>query len=208
MLEMARRLKISDKKIQEQCTVGKFGRDLEDRLRTLSEAIMDVRRRVEGDVQPYTGKEAVAGAFFRYKNVFRGGLGILVRIIGLTLILLLIGFSYLFITMERTGGIEKEIDQAQAQIQVLEKELAEIQDEMRPVEKEMKSLEGKTYKRQSKVRWMELRVELKKIEEEAQAVEGNLALKQIELKDAKERLKDIENRSFIERLFRIEDEKN
>ena len=206
MQEMARKLKASDKKVQELCTVGKFGRDLEERLRTLSEAVQDMRRRVEGGAQPYTGKEAaVAGVFFRFKNVFRGGLGFIGRIISLTLILLIIGFSYLFITMDRTSGIEKEMARTQAQIQILEKELAGIQDEMKPVEKKMKYLEGKTGSRKSKVQWMELRIELKKIEEKAQVVEGDLALRQLEQKEAEERLQSIKTRSFLERLFRIQD---
>lgn len=205
MQEMARKLKRADKKVQEQCTVGKFGRDLEDRVRTLSEAVADMRRRVEGGTQPYSGKEAVAGAVSRVGRRFEGGLGFVGRIITLTLVLLLIGFLYLFITMERPGGISNDIAETEARIQVLENELAGIQDEMRPIERQLKDLEGKTFSRKSKVQWMELRVELKKIEEKAQVVEGDLAIQRTELSKARERLQSIKEKNFLERLFRVKD---
>jgi len=203
MRDVVLKIKSSDKKVQEQCTVGRLGRDLENRLKTLSEAVDEIRRKVEGGPQAYTGKEAVAGALSQATKAVPGGLGILFKVLGAAVILAAGAFLFLFVTMEKQGGIEAAIGQAQAEIQVLEGKLGEIQERMRPVEKEMNALAGKTFDRKSKVKWLELQVELNKMEDEAKVVEGDLALKRMALAEEQEKLAALQGRSFIERLLRL-----
>ncbi len=201
--ELSGRLKASDREVQAQCTVGELGRDLEERLKILSDAVRDVRRQVEGGPAEYTGKEAVAGAVVRAGETVRGGLAVLGRMLGVAVVLLAVVFGYLFFTMEREGRFETEISRHRQEIQALQKELAGVrQDKIAPLEFRIRQQEREGYSRRDKVRVMELSVELEALEQEALALQGRIEQQRRRLEEAERSLETLKQKGFWERLLR------
>lgn len=203
MRELAARLRAPDPAIQEQCTVGKLGEDLEHRLKLLSDAVKNVQRQVEGGPAEYSGKEAVSEAFTRAGEAVRGGFGVLGKALGVGLVALVVVFGYLFITMERQGGLEEEISRHRQEIQLLRKDLHRLEeDKIDPLEFRIQQQEREGYSRRDKVRLMELSVKLEALEQEAQELEGRIEQHRRSLQAAEKTLEALRRKGFFERLFR------
>jgi peptidoglycan hydrolase CwlO-like protein len=158
---------------------------------------------VDGAPADYSSMEAVAGAFSRAGGAVRSGFGLLGKVIGMVLLALAVAFGYLFFTMEREAGIEKEIARQEQQIQVLQKELSVIeQEEISPLEEQIEALEREGYTRRHKVRLMELSVQRDELEEKAGAVQGKIEQHRRSIRAAEESLRVLKEKGFFERLLR------
>lgn len=203
MQELARRLKEPDRALQEECTVGALGKDLEERLRALSDAVRDVRLQVKGGPPAdYSGKDAVAGAFYRAADTARRGVGVLGRIVVVTVAFAAVAFGFLFATMEREGRFEDEIARNQEQVRVLEKDLSVLEEEMITLKRRIREMERKGRTRQDKVRAMELSVQLDELEQKAVALYGGVEMHQRSIHKAEASLEALRRKGFLDRLLR------
>ncbi|MFO7785137.1 MAG: hypothetical protein ACQET7_08930 [Thermodesulfobacteriota bacterium] len=202
MRELALQLKEPDRSLQEKCTVGELGKDLEERLRALSEAVGEVRLQIEGGSGEYSGKEALSGAFCRAGDAVRSGFGILGKSVGVAVVVMAVVFGYLFITMEREVKFEDVIARNQEQVRVLEEDLLLLDKEMTPLEQRIEELESRGDTRRDKVRSMELSVELDELEQRAMVLRGKLAQHQRRINDAEASLEKLRRKGFLDRLLR------
>lgn len=201
MRELAQRLEASDAAIQEQCAAGRIGQDLEDRLKTLSDAVKGVRLQVEGAPRGYTGTEAVAGAVLRAGGAFRGGLGWTVKALGFLLLLGIGVFFFLFFTMEKEAKYITSIERNQAQVKQLQNDLAGIESRLTPLEERVKYMEGRILTREEKLRFMEMELALRKLEKKARSTEGEIDQHLHTIQEAEEDLRRLRQKGFLERLL-------
>lgn len=199
---LARQLKEPDRALQEKCTVGELGKDLQVRLRVLSEAVKEVRHQIEGASGEYSGTKALTGVFYRAGGAFRSGFGILGKVLGVAVVVTAVVFGVLFVTMEREGTFEEEITRNREQIRVLEEDLSLLHKEMVPLERRIQELEQKGGTRQDKVRMMELSIELDELEQKAIVLRGRMEQHLVSLRDAEASLDELQSKSFLDRLLR------
>ena len=203
MRNLAERMQEAAPPLREECKAGGVGAALETQLRALSEAVREVRRQVEGDPAGYSGTEAVAGTVARAGRAVLGGVGVLGKVVGVILLALIVVFGYLFVTMEREAGFEKEIEARRQQIQVLKEDLSRLeQEKIDPLEFRIRELEREGSGRSDKVRELELSVKLGALEQEAATLRGEIKQHEIGIQAAEEALKSLERKGFLERLLR------
>lgn len=200
--DVARRMRSPDQTLQEKCLLGELGKELEERLRSLSEAMKEILLQVEGSGPKYSGKEALAGAFHGTGQAIRGVISTLGKIAGLVFLALALVLGYLFATMEREGSVKEDISRNQEQISVLEKELSRLEKEMLPLIRQIEEPRGRWAARSDMVRAMELSVKLGELESEASTIRGSLDLYQRRMKEAEASLEELRGKSFLERLLR------
>ena len=202
MEELIRRLKSPDETLEQECTIGQLGQDLEDRLTTLINAIKGVQSQVDGRPAAYSGREAVSATVSRMGDAARGGLGMVGKIIGMALVALVVAFGCLFLTMEREGSFENEIERGDRKIRALQEEVAALEERMQPIEDRITNLDRLGTTRMDKVRMMELSVELQELEKEAQSFRGEIEMEERRIQEAREALLALQEKSFFQRLFR------
>jgi hypothetical protein len=161
-----------------------------------------VQSQVDGRPAAYSGREAVSATVSRMGDAARGGLGVAGKIIGIALVALLVAFGCLFLTMEREGAFEKEIARGDRQIQAIQDEVAALEEKMRPIEERITNLDRLGTTRMDKVRMMELSVELQALEKKAQSFRGEIELEERRIQKAREALRVLREKSFLQRLFR------
>jgi hypothetical protein len=199
---LAERMKEADPTLRKRCATL-VGSALETHLKRLSETTHEVQRQVEGAPDRYSGTEAVAGTFLRAGQAVLGGFGVLGKIAAVVLLAMAVTFGYLFFTMEREGSLEKEIATHIRQIQVLEEEVTGLEEEqIAPLERRIRELEREGAGRSSKVRKLELMVELGELERRAATLRGEIKQHQIAVQEAEASLESLKQKGFFERLVR------
>ncbi len=188
---------------RKECEAGGVGAALEEQLRSLSEAVREVRLQVEGEPAGYSGTEAVAGTVARAGRAVLGGFGVLGKAVGVILLALIVAFGYLFVTMERETVFEEEIEARRQQIQLLKEDLSRLEREkIDPLELRIRKLEREGSGRSDKVRELELSVKLGALEQEAATLRGEIKRHEIGIQTAEEALTSLERKGFLERLLR------
>jgi hypothetical protein len=202
MRDLAGRMKEADPALRKDCAT-KVGSALEAQLKRVAEAIGDVRRQVEGGPDHYGGTEAVTGTVLRAGRAVVTGFGLLGKIVGILILALVVAFGYLFATMEREGGFEKEIAERSRRIQILQTELSRLEEEkIAPIERSIQVLERQGADRADKVRKLELMVELGDLEQKAATLRGEIRQHQTAVQEAEASLETLKRKGFLERLLR------
>lgn len=199
---LAAQLKNPERSVQEKCAAGELGRDLEERLGVLSEALKDLWGQVKGAPTEYSGKEALTGALHRAGGAVSGGLGILGKVLGVGFVVVALVFGYLFFTMEREEALEKRIAGNQEEVAALRQDLSQVSRKAASVELRIKELDRTGSTRQDKVQAMELSVKLEELEQQALVIRSRVEQHQRVIEEAERSLQELRHKSFLERLLR------
>ncbi len=202
---IAQHLQNPDKEINEKCTVGALGRELEESVNKLTEAINAVRIQVEGESPVYTKADSILGLFGWLRPV--GNLmATLSGFIGKLFIFLIIAsiliFSYLFLTMEKEGDILKEIAKSEAYIQSQQEILSQLDYEKDQISRQIASIEKRDLNRQDKIEIMDFEMGINKLDNKRHKIEAEMSMYDNELKDNQRKIEEIKKKSFIKRLLR------
>jgi len=202
---IAQHLQNPDKEINEKCTVGALGRELEESVNTLTEAINAVRIQVEGESPVYTKADSILGLFGWLRPV--GNLmATLSGFIGKLFIFLIIAsiliFSYLFLTMEKEGSILKEIAKSEAYIQSQQEILSQLDYEKDQISRQIEAIEKRGLNRQDKIEIMDFEMGINKLDDKRHKIETEISMYDKELKDNQRKIEEIKKKSFIKRLLR------
>jgi hypothetical protein len=201
--DLAVRMREADPALRKECAAGQLGTALEGQLKALSDAVQEVRRQVDGEPARYSGTEAVTGTFRRAAHAVLGGFGVLGKAVGVVLLALIVAFGYLFVTMERETGLEKEIAAHRRQIQVLKEDLSRLEQEsIGPLELRIRQLEREGSGRADKLRKLELSVELGKLEQRAASLRGEIKQHRMGIQAAEASLESLKRKGFFARLLR------
>jgi hypothetical protein len=198
----AQSLKEPDEELNERCTVGELGRDLETSIATLSDAIKVIRGQIDGSGTTYTTKDSViklAGGFQALWSFIKTTITVSLKIlIGLILVAIL-PIAYLLFTMETEGRFLKELVKSQTQIQVHEDIVSQIDLKKEELSQKIKSLEKGTPSRQDKVEIMDLEIEIHRIDNEREKSEYEIDTHKKKAADYQRRIKEIKETPFTQR---------
>ncbi|MFC1825454.1 hypothetical protein ACFL9T_22300 [Thermodesulfobacteriota bacterium] len=201
----AQRLKEPDEKLNQECTVGALGRELETQLKSLNQAVEDIKKQVEGLSRPYRKTDAFIRVFSGLKDVLRpitnAGPLLLKIFLGL-LVVVALTFGYLFFTMEKEGSLSQEIAQSEGYINSRQDELSRLQREANELKSTIDAMRDKQLTRQQKVELMELGSKLSMINNERQQIEDAVRTHEAKIADTRKKIEEIRMKSFIKRVFR------
>jgi len=203
----AERLQNADAAINNKCAGGQLGRELEEMVSTLTAAVNEVTFKIEGKLPGSARRYSLLSLFKPFKAVGRlvSAFSSLVVKLALFLIILAIGpLAYLFVSMEKEGGIQKAIDQSHAYIQTQSQALSSLEQERAQIAKQIQAmrLREEELNRQEKIEIMELSVKVHALDQQRQAIEVEIASQENQITDNLERLKEVKNKPFLKRLLR------
>ncbi len=203
--DIARDLQRPDKKINEKCTDGALGRELEQRVRDLGENIEEIRVHVEGRTAVYTKVEAVLGLFGRLKPAVRAvatSSSLTVKLLAVVIIASLAPFSYLLLTMETEKDLLQEISRIEIRLQSEQETLAKLVAEKAEISRQIETMRNEDMSRQAKIEVMDLNVKVHKLDGELQQVQIEIDAHETEMEARQRRLEEIRSKPFLKRLLR------
>ncbi len=203
--DIARDLQRPDKKINEKCTGGALGRELEQRVRDLGENIEEIRVHVEGRTPVYTKVEAVLGLFGRLKPAVRAvatSSSLTVKLLAVVIIASLAPFSYLLLTMETEKDLLQEISRIEIRLQSEQETLAKLVAEKAEISRQIETMRNEDMSRKAKIEVMDLSVKVHKLDGELQQVQIEIDAHETEMEARQRRLEEIRSKPFLKRLLR------
>ncbi|MBN2123157.1 MAG: hypothetical protein JW821_02590 [Deltaproteobacteria bacterium] len=203
---VALRLTEPDRETLDRCTIGDLGKELDGLVRSLTRSILSVRMQVEGSPPAYTKKDSLLGFFDWLKPIgtlfsFLSG-----RFLKILLVLVLaagVAFSILFSTMERAEPIQERIKHSEAIIRSQKEILADLIREKEDIFRGIESLKRADQTRERKVEIMDLHMKARDVEEKENNVHGEIGAHEAIIQQSKEKLEEMREKSFLERLLRL-----
>lgn len=191
--------------IIDRCVVGELGRKLESDVTSITEAINLIKNKVLGSGLTYTKKDSVFNLVGRLNNIW-GSIGSVVTI-GLKILICLfliaiVGFLYLFFTMDSESDVLKEIAKSEAAISEQKEILSQLDQKKEEISRDIKSREKRYLARQEKIEILDLDMEIHKLEEGRTKAEAEISNHEKLIEDSKKRIEEMMNKSLIKRLLR------
>ncbi len=114
----------------------------------------------------------------------------------------IVPFTYLYVTMESEEKLLEGISQSQTYIQTQQEILATLDYQKEQISEKIESMSRRELTRQEKVAVMDLYVNMHKLDEERSKVQLEIELQEQKIGERQERIEEIKEKSFIERLLR------
>ena len=198
-----------DTSLNDRCIVGQLGRDLEDRIKSLSAAISTIRARVEVGDLTYTKTDSILSIFggsahigSSIGNAFNLGLKVIIFLMVIAVIL----FFFLFLSMENTEVLLKEVSTKQEQIDTQREIMTGLDLDREKISQKITAIEkraGSELTPKARISIMELEMALNKIDEKRIQVELDLAIHQEILVKNQKKIEEFNRKSFMRRLLRL-----
>lgn len=205
ILGKAQFMQKSVNKIQEKCVLGELGHELEDDINSISNAINRIKRKVEGKDVTYTAKDSMSSLFSGITNIgtFVGKVfSISIKIFFVLLLIAVFLFGYLYITMEKIGDVQKEIDNTQALIQSKRDLISQLEEKKGQLEDKKRSFGKGDLALKERIELMDLDVDIHKINEERQQIVAEVEDQENRLAENQKKIDEMGKRSFLKRLLR------
>jgi hypothetical protein len=201
----ARHLQEPDNDISKKCSAGELGRELEASVDVLAETVNAIRIQVEGELEGYSKKEAILAQVGRVKSV--GHLiavlaSLAFKVIGVLVLVGAMVFSYLYFTMESDEALLKELDQSKSRVESQMKLIARLEGERAEVAARLDSIPGGELDREGKVEVMDLSMQIQRLDERVHGAEVQIDLNKRKIKDTEERIAELKEKTFLQRLLR------
>lgn len=201
ILIMARRLQEPDQGLNEKCSMGILGRELEAQVKTLALAIGKLKTKVEG-THAYTPRDAFARALGGL-TLLGGFIRMFTKILAFALILAMIPLAYLYFTMENEGALQQEVARNNAHIQAQMGILADLEQKKKEILSQIRQLEQVRKSRQDTVDILELNQKLLGIDGDRNRVEADIRINAKKNEDVKQKIQKLRGKSFVERILRL-----
>jgi len=203
---IARRLQNPDRKIDDQCTTGELGRELVGHTRSLTEAVLTIRRQVEGEVLIYTRKDSLLDLASSVKagaSSVGTAVGYLFKIlIGVVLVSIAL-FPYLFVTMEKEDTLLKQIALNEATLQEQKELLLKLEKRRAEIKQKIESMRRKAQSRQDKIDLLDLNVLIHNVNKKRNDAELEIARHERKIEQDRKKLEELRSKPFIIRLLRM-----
>ncbi|MFC1867027.1 hypothetical protein ACFL0H_02720 [Thermodesulfobacteriota bacterium] len=193
------------KDVKESCSSGELGRKLESDVKSIANAIDLIRVQVYGSASGYTRKDSVSGLFGRFSGIGQsmGNAVILgVKLLCGLIVIAILAFLFFFITMEKEGGLLKDIAGSRDYIQTQKELVTQLNLKKEEISKEIKSLEKGDMVRGEKIVILDLEADIHKINQDLHKAEAEVAAHEKNITDNQERIEDLKKVPFMKRLLR------
>ena len=203
---LAHQLQNPDKTLNERCTVGELGQELEGHVDTLKDAVKSIKDQVYGKTPAYTKAESIANVFEPLQGtgtLLIGPLRFIIKVLIIVVLISILPFTYLFLTMETEKGLLKEIAQHEAFITSQQEIVSEWHLEKERIAKEIDRARGSAKGRQDKIGILDLNMELHKVDEEVRKLEVSIHIREKKITDKGKKIDGIKRTPFLRRLLRF-----
>ena len=203
--EISLRLQNPDQELNERCTIGDLGRELETHLETLTDTIGSLRDQVEGGGLTYTKKDSFLDMFGGLRHsgsLAASGLGKALKIIAVILGLCAIAFIVLFFTMEKEKALLGRIATSESHIRSQQEILSGLDREKQQLFEKTTALQAGDITRQEKVEILDLVMKIHDLEERRQKVQVQIHVQENEIKRHREKVEAMKKKSLLQRLLR------
>jgi flagellar biosynthesis chaperone FliJ len=202
---IAHDLQRPDRKINEKCSAGALGRDLEQQVKALGETIDKIRVQVAGHTPVYTNVEAVLGLFGRLKPAVRAvatSSSLTIKFVVLLILASLLPFSYLLFTMETEKDLLQEISRIETSLKSEQDVLAQLVAEKAAIQRQIETIRNEDMSRQAKIDVMDLNVKVHDLDGKLQQVQIRIDVDEAEIDERQRRLEGVRTKSFLKRLLK------
>jgi hypothetical protein len=201
----AQRMQKPGKEVQQKCVVGELGQGLEKDIQSISEAIGRIERKVEGRDVSYSAKDSMSSLFSGVTSIgaFIGKLiSITVKVLVVLLLIAASILGYLFFTMEKISDVEKKLEQGQMALRSNQEALSQLDRKWAQLMGKKQSYTKKDLDLKEKIEFMDLDVEIHKINETMQQVTAQIENNENEIAASQKKIEEMENTPFLKRLLR------
>jgi hypothetical protein len=198
----AQLLQRPDKRVSDECTVGKLGADLEQILKTLTEAIGIIKGKVEGEVEDYTKKDAVVKGAKAAGSLVSYVVSLVIKFIMLLVVLAIGPAVYLGVTMDREGSLQEQLVESKARIQSQKTQIDLLRKERDELSGRIESSKGDNLSRQQRLEIIDLNVKVQGLEQKAQKAEAEIAEHERIIKVTQKKIEEIKSKPFLQRFLR------
>lgn len=191
-------------KIKSDVMSGKFCTALNSHLKEIKEGVNKIWVQVKGTELKYTRKEAIEGVIGR-SQIF-SGLGSLAsffgKIIAGLLVIVIAGFIYLYMTMEKESTYRREneenntfVEQQLNRVDEIEERKAELNERLAIENK--KELTSKT-----KIAILDLEIKIQELNTELHDLEASISSRKASISKNSEKIEELKRKSLFEKLLR------
>lgn len=199
----AQSLQNPDQDINEKCIVGSLGRELEDHIKSLSNAVNAIKSQVEGRGLTYTKKDSTVGIFAQIRDSLGSSFFLGLKIFLCLLVLSLLSFFYLFLTMENRENLLKEIGESEAHIKSLQQIVSQLDLKNNEISERIQSLErGGDPSRKERIERIDLELKIQKNLDERLKSQAKIEMHDKKILENRKKIEEIEKSSFFKRLLR------
>jgi hypothetical protein len=203
--EIATTLRRGKSDVEAKCRARELGRELTKEIIELRTGVQDISQTVSGKVSGYSIADRIAGqgekvsSALYYLSPFAP---IPRKVILAALTVALIGFGYLFFTMESENALIQSIKDDVVFLQTQEKVLSAKKEEHREIKEEIKNRDKQNLDRKDKIELLSLSVEEQKIAEFIEKTTVSIEKREKELAEKNERLEELQKKSFFRKLLK------
>jgi len=185
-----------------RCGEGELGRELKLDIENLAAAVDAIASRVEGRLPERPSKKASSRAAYNITDLISSSLRKLVPALALLAGIACLAFGYLYWSMEREDAVADRVAAMEGRLHSSQRILEEIDREKDRAFQRMESLKRNDLPRAEKIEFMDLGLELHKIEERKIKAEVDVESLEKELQTLRATLQKIKDRPFLARLLR------
>jgi hypothetical protein len=201
----SQRLQKPNKGILDKCTIGALGRSMEETLDALTTAIRTIKRKVEGETPAYTAKDSVLGVIDKAKTPASMVTRLITVALKTAVILLLLSLgplAYLVLSMDRESPLVKEIAESEAVVRSHREAVVSMQRERETLWQRIEAMKSDDAPREIKLEIMELNVKMNSLDQSRHRAEAEISAHEENIRIKKQRLQNIKEKPFLERLLR------
>jgi hypothetical protein len=191
-----------DRKVTDKCTVGTLGAELEATVGVLTQAIRTIKGKVEGEVEEYTKKEAVVKGAKTAGSLVSSVVSLVIKLVVLLFLLALGPAIYLGVTMDREGGLLKQIAESKATIQSQRAQIEFLRKERDELSGRIESSQGDNLSRQQKLEIMDLNVKVHALDQRVHKAEAEITEHERAIKLSQQKIQEIKAKPFLQRFLR------
>jgi hypothetical protein len=195
-------LQAPDRKVTDKCTVGTLGAELEESVKMLTQAIKVIKGKVEGEVEEYTKKDAVVKGAKTAGSLVSSLVSLVVKMVVLLFLLALGPATYLGVTMDREGSLQKQIAESKATIQSQREQIASLTKERGELSGRIESSQGDNLSRQQKLEMMDLNVKVHGLDQRVHKAEAEITEHERVIKLSQQKIEEIKAKPFLQRFLR------
>ena len=201
---IAQDLKNPDVGLDDKCTAGELGRELEESVQALASAVKTLIGRVEGVLPEYTKKDAVLDALVVAKTparVVSATVAMSFKILILLLLLALGPLAYLVLSMDNEADLRKEISTSETQILAIKERIESLERERAGIIKEVEALRADNPAREERIASIDLNMQVHSLDDKLSKAEVELANLEELIEGKLARIEKLRNESFVQRLL-------
>jgi hypothetical protein len=200
---IAQRLIRPSRATREDHAAGQLGREIESYTKIITEAVDDLRMKVQGNPADQAEAGSTENAFLKVKGVLLSSEGLLkwgVKILACIIVLLAALFTYLYFTMEKDTKYLNEIVSTQTSLKGKKALLLKAQKDKQDLEGERKSL-ARELTREEKLVALELEIKIRKLDSTIEQTQAEIETYEQTLKENKDNLDALRKKPFMKRLL-------